>query len=72
MNHQFYDIRDELKTTFSNFEQEIGPFQLRKSSQLYEEWVTNAGGIIQGRIVKVEGGSAWKVASRARCSCTAV
>ena len=32
----------------SDFEKEVGPFPLRKSSLLYESWVKQAGGIIKG------------------------
>ncbi|MAT98943.1 MAG: hypothetical protein CL608_17505, partial [Anaerolineaceae bacterium] len=32
----------------SDFEKEVGPFPLRKSSQLYESWVRQAGGLIKG------------------------
>lgn len=33
MNHQFYDVRDEMKVSFSNFEQEIDG-RIRLSSYL--------------------------------------
>ena len=36
----------------AHFEKEVGPFPLRKSSQLYESWVQQAGGVIKGARVQ--------------------
>ena len=39
-----------LKLLRSDFEKEVGPYKLRKSSVLYEGWVEAAGGIIKGAV----------------------
>ena len=34
----------------SNFESELGAYSKRPSSELYESWVTQAGGIVKGAV----------------------
>jgi hypothetical protein len=41
-------LQDVLKLLRSDFEKEVGPYKLRKSAQLYESWVEQAGGVIKG------------------------
>ena len=41
-------FQDVLKLLRSDFEKEVGPYKLRKSAQLYESWVEQAGGVIKG------------------------
>jgi hypothetical protein len=41
-------VQDVMKLLRSDFEKEVGPYKLRKSSLLYESWVEHAGGIIKG------------------------
>ena len=44
------DFEDDIISLLrSNFEKEVGPMPLRKSSLLYEQWVKAAGGVIKGR-----------------------
>ena len=40
--------QDVINLLRADFEKEVGPFPLRKSSRLYESWVQQAGGIIKG------------------------
>lgn len=40
--------QDVIALLRSDFEKEVGPFPLRKSSLLYESWVQQAGGKIKG------------------------
>ena len=42
----------------ADFEKEVGPFSLRKSSILYESWVEQAGGVIKGARQAPQGGAA--------------
>ena len=41
--------QDVIALLRADFEKEVGPFPLRKSSLLYESWVRQAGGLIKGR-----------------------
>ena len=40
--------QDLIALLRSNFEQESGPYRLRKSSLMYNDWVLQAGGRIKG------------------------
>ena len=46
------DVVGLLRT---EFEKEVGPFHLRKSAQLYVEWVAQAGGVIKGSPAAADG-----------------
>jgi len=48
---------DVIALLRANFEKEVGPFRLRKSSQLYEQWVEQAGGQIKGTRKNVSTGT---------------
>merc|ERR1719502_1703061 len=41
-------VGKDVPSRAADFEKEVGPFPLRKSSQLYAAWVAAAGGIIKG------------------------
>jgi len=41
-------MEDVIALLRSDFEKEVGPYPLRKSSQLYASWVEQAGGTIKG------------------------
>ena len=48
--------QDVVALLRTEFEKEVGPFPLRKSSRLYESWVEQAGGIIKGKMRKAATG----------------
>lgn len=50
--------QDVLTLLRSDFEKEVGPYKLRKSSILYEQWVEAAGGTIKGSTGAAKGGAA--------------
>ena len=47
---RYIDFEQDVMTLVrATFEKEVGPFQQRKSSILFEQWVDQAGGMIKGR-----------------------